>query len=252
MKLVFCSHVFYLLLYCGTRTLGVEIQSEPDVNSDGVIQIELNQTVSLLCLSNGGSEAQADEELVWLRNGVMVKLKEGNNKGRSSVCVTPVIYGDNGATFTCQLRTNATVMSSVTLNVTYRPQLSGAEELTVEDDSVLVLRCDIWANPPVSSVSWTLNGSALDLLAGGFTVTNDGYTSQLTVKSVEKSSHEGSYKCRVHSPIYGEGNKFFHVTVTEKTMKFPLIPIIAGVVVVCLTALLAVVSRWKTIAKCFK
>ncbi|KAK2828649.1 hypothetical protein Q5P01_019683 [Channa striata] len=252
MKWMFVSHVFHLLLYCSTQTLGVEIQSEPDVNSEGVIQIELNQTVNLLCLSNGGSEAQADEELVWLRNGAMVSLKEGNKNGRSSVCVTPVIYEDNGATFTCQLKTNSTVGSSVTLNVTYRPQLSGSEELTAEEKSALVLQCNILANPPVSSVSWTLNGSALDLLGGGFTVTNDGYESQLTVSSVGKSLHEGLYRCSTHSPIYGEASKFFSVTVTEQTMKFPLIPIIAGLLVVCLTALLAIVSRWKRIAKCFK
>lgn len=35
----------------------------------------------------------------------------------------------------------------------------------------------------------------------------------------------------------------------EKTMKFPLIPIIAGLVVVFLTLLLAFASRWKKIAK---
>lgn len=35
----------------------------------------------------------------------------------------------------------------------------------------------------------------------------------------------------------------------EKTLKLPLYPIIAGVVVVCLTGLLAVVSRWTKISK---
>lgn len=35
----------------------------------------------------------------------------------------------------------------------------------------------------------------------------------------------------------------------DTTMKFPLMPIIAGAVVVCLTALLAVVSRWEKITK---
>lgn len=36
---------------------------------------------------------------------------------------------------------------------------------------------------------------------------------------------------------------------TDKTMKFPLGPMIAGLVVVALTALLAVVSRWRKIVK---
>ncbi|XP_040908151.1 transmembrane and immunoglobulin domain-containing protein 1 [Toxotes jaculatrix] len=252
MKLMLYPPLFHLLLYCSTQTLGVTIQSDPEVSSEGVIQTELDRTVSLLCKPGGSSEPQADEELVWLRNGAMVSLAEGNRKGRSSVCVTPVVHEDNGATFTCHLSRNATARASVTLNVTHRPQLSGSEEVAVEDDSVLVLRCDIWANPPVSSVSWTLNGSAVDLLAGGFTVTNDGFTSQLTTNSVEKSLHEGVYQCTAYSPMYGEHSMSFQVTVTEKTMKFPLIPMIAGLVVVCLTALLAVFSRWRRITKCCK
>uniref|UniRef100_A0A3B4TGA0 Transmembrane and immunoglobulin domain containing 1 n=1 Tax=Seriola dumerili TaxID=41447 RepID=A0A3B4TGA0_SERDU len=225
------------------------IQSEPEVSGEGVIQTELQRTVTLLCLPDGGSETQADEELVWLRNGAVVSLREENKKGRSSVCVTPVIHEDNGATFTCHLSRNATIRASVTLNVTYHPQLSGSEEVAVEDESALVLRCDIWANPPVSSVSWTLNGSAVDLFAGGFTVTNDGFTSQLTASNVEKSVHEGTYQCTANSPVYGEHSKRFQVTLTEKTMKFPLMPMIAGLVVVIFTVLLAVVSRWSKITK---
>ncbi|GLD46773.1 transmembrane and immunoglobulin domain-containing protein 1 [Lates japonicus] len=252
MKLMFRPPLFHLLLCYVTQTLGVQIQSDPEVGTEGVIQTELNRTVSLLCLPDRGSETPADEELVWLRNGAVVSLMEGNRKGRSNVCVSPIIHEDNGATFTCHLSRNATVKASVTLNVTYHPQLSGSEEVTVEDESALALRCDIWANPPVSSVSWKLNGSAVDLLAGGFTVTNDGFTSQLTANSMEKSLHEGTYQCTANSPIYGEHSKIFKVTVTEKTMKFPLMPLIAGAVVVCLTTLLAVVSRWSKIVKCCK
>ncbi|XP_042288267.1 transmembrane and immunoglobulin domain-containing protein 1 isoform X2 [Thunnus maccoyii] len=246
MMLMFRSPLFLLLLYCATQTLGVKIESVPGINSEGFIETELKKTVSLFCSS------EADEELVWLRNGALVNLMEGNNKGRSSVCVTPVIYEDNDATFTCHLGRNTTVRDSVTLNVTYPPALSGSDEVAVEDAAMLVLRCDIWANPPVSSVSWTLNGSAVDLLGGGFTVTNDGFTSQLTTNRVFESLHEGTYQCTAISSVYGEYSKAFHVTVTEKTMKFPLMPMIAALVVVCLTALLAVVSRWDKITKCCK
>ncbi|XP_045896125.1 transmembrane and immunoglobulin domain-containing protein 1 [Micropterus dolomieu] len=249
MKLMIRPLLFSLLLYCATQTLGVTIQSVPEFSSEGVIQTELEKTVSLVCL---GSETEDDEELVWLRNGAAVSLKEENKNGISRVCVTPVIYEDNGATFTCHLSRNNTVRASVTLNVTYHPQLSGSEEVVVEVEAVLVLQCDIWANPPVSSVSWTLNGSTVDLTAGGFTVTSDGFTSQLSANSVEKSLHQGTYQCIVNSPVYGENSKLFNVTVTEKTMKFPLMPMIAGLVVVCLTALLAVVSRWDKITKCCK
>lgn len=94
------------------------------------------------------------------------------------------------------------------------PQLSGSEEVTVGEEAELFLQCDILANPPVTSVSWTLNGSIVDLLAGGFTVYSDGFTSQLKASRVERSSHEGTYECKATSPIYGERSKLFRVTVT--------------------------------------
>ncbi|XP_053297496.1 transmembrane and immunoglobulin domain-containing protein 1 [Pleuronectes platessa] len=250
MKLMSIPHLFHLLLFCATQTLGVRIQSDSVVGSEGVIQIELEGTVSLLCLSDGDSEP--DEGLVWLRNGAMVRLMEENKKNGSRVCVTPAIQEDNGATFTCHLSSNASDSDSVTLNVTYPPPIMGSEELVVEEESVLVLQCDILANPQVSSVVWTVNGSTVDLLAGGFTLTDDGVTSQLIANSVDKSLHAASYGCLANSPLYGEFNKTFQVTVTDKVMKFPLMPIIAGVVVVCLTAILAVISRWSKIRQCCK
>ncbi|XP_042355137.1 transmembrane and immunoglobulin domain-containing protein 1 isoform X2 [Plectropomus leopardus] len=248
---MFRSLLFHLLLYCATQTLGVKIQSVPGFDSEGVILTELDKSVSLLCQPDGGHETQADEELVWLRNDAVVSLMEENKKGRSSVCVTPVVLEDNGATFTCHLRKNDSVKASVTLNVLYPPQISGSEEVTVEQEAVLTLQCDIRANPPVSSMSWTRNGSAIDLQAGGFTVTNDGYTSQLIAKKVDKSLHEGTYQCTAEYQGHGE-HKQFHVTVTERTMKFPLMPMIAGLVVVVLTTFLAVISRWDKIKKCCK
>ncbi|XP_034540034.1 transmembrane and immunoglobulin domain-containing protein 1-like [Notolabrus celidotus] len=250
MKLMFGPPLFHLLLCCATQTLGVRIESAPAFNSEGVIQTELEKTVTLLCQPEGGHETE--EELMWLRNDAAISLKEGNTKGSSKVCVTPVLSEDNGATFTCRLRENATVSASITLDVTFPPQLSGSEEVTVEEEEVLVLLCDIHANPQVSSVSWMLNGSTVDLLEGGFTITNDGSTSQLSTGRVDRSLHQGTYQCTANSAMYGEYTKVFSVTATERTIKFPMMPIIAGVVVVFLTALLAVASRWRKIAQCCK
>ena len=84
----------------------------------------------------------------------------------------------------------------------------------MEVESVLVLQCDILANPQVSFVEWTVNGSTVDLLEGGFTLTNDGVTSQLIAYSVERGLHDASYWCLAHSPVYGEFKKGFQVTVT--------------------------------------
>ncbi|XP_070839645.1 transmembrane and immunoglobulin domain-containing protein 1 [Chaetodon trifascialis] len=249
MKLMF-SPLFHLLLCCAAQAAGVEILSGTDVTTDGVIETELKKTVSLVCQNDSNYDPQDDGELVWLRNDAVVSLKDENKKGRSSVCVAPIIHEDNGAIFTCHLSTNTTVRASVTLNVTYQPELSGSENVSVEEEAHLVLQCDIRANPPVSSVSWTLNGSKVDLLAGGFTVTTDGFTSKLSTNKAEKNFHEGTYQCLANSPKYGEQKKLFHVTLTAKTMKFPLFPIITGLVVVCLTAILAIVARWKRIVKC--
>lgn len=152
----------------------------------------------------------------------------------------------------------------------------------MEEGETLVLQCDTRANPVLLSISWELNGSMVDLLADGFTMTSDGVTSVLQASKVEKSVHEGTYKCTTNSPSYGRSSKLFHVTVTgqfscskylmalfhvlllpglcnlqnqmisssaDKTKKFPLMPMIAGLVVVFLTTLLAIVSRWKKIAR---
>ncbi|KAG7515854.1 hypothetical protein JOB18_017346 [Solea senegalensis] len=259
MKLIFRLPLFLLLLLllqCAEQMSGVTIESDPAVSRDGVIQTELEKVVSLLCLpgnrSEAEAEAEAEAELVWLRNDQLVRLTEENRKDQSRVCVTPVIYDDNGANFTCFLSGNDTVRASVVLNVTFPPQLSGSEQVLVEDMDDLVLRCDIWANPAISSVLWTLNGTAVDLTAGRFTRTNDGFSSWLSTSGVKRSLHEGTYQCTVVSSMYGEHSKSFHVTVTEKTIKFPLMPMIAGLVVVCLTTILAVLSRWHKIVKCVK
>ncbi|TMS14631.1 Transmembrane and immunoglobulin domain-containing protein 1 [Larimichthys crocea] len=219
MKLMFRLPL-HLLLYCAIQALAVKIQSLPEVNSDGVIQTELEKSVSLVCEPDSSSDPQGDEELVWLRNGAVVNLKEGNKEGRSSVCVTPVIYDDNGATFTCRLGKNTTVSASVTLNVTYAPQISGSDYVMVEEEAELLLQCDIWANPPVSSVSWTLNGIRVDLEAGGFTVSNDGFKSRLSANKAEKRLHEGTYQCSASSSIYGVHTKLFYVTLTAALYDF--------------------------------
>ncbi|CAG5873715.1 unnamed protein product [Menidia menidia] len=241
--------LFLFLLCCATQTLGITIHSFPNGDVNGIIEAEYQKTVSLVCEVG---DMASDEELVWLRNGAVVKLLDENKKGRSSVCVTPLVYEDNDAVFTCHLKTNDSDKASVTLNVTYPPQLSMSEEVQLELDSLLVLQCDMRANPPVSSIVWKLNGSIVDLLEGGFTVTNDGLISQLQVKNVKRHLHEATYQCTAVSPMYGQQTQTFHVTVTEKTVKFPVMPIIAGVVVVCATSLLAIVSRWSKITKCFK
>lgn len=107
------SWIFTILLDFTLQ--GISIQIHPN-NTGGVVQTELNKTVSLICELD--SEAEDDNTLVWLRNGAKINLKEENTKGLSNVCISPVVYEDNGATFSCYLHSNASVKASVTLNVT--------------------------------------------------------------------------------------------------------------------------------------
>lgn len=164
------------------------------------------------------------------------------------------------------------------------PQLSGSEEVAVELDAALVLWCDVRANPLVHSVSWKFNGTEVDLEAMGMLETTDGFNTRLSNGRVVKSLHEGTYECSATHPIYGLFSKTFRVKVTgqfaqssfreralcakwpvintladespwslssfvDKIFTFPLYPMIAGLVVVFLTIVLAVVARWRRIVK---
>lgn len=83
----------------------------------------------------------------------------------------------------------------------------------MEEEAELLLQCEVQANPPVS-VSWEQDGAPLNPLEGGFIVTNDGYSSRLSVGRVERGVHQGVYGCVTTSPVYGTSSKSFQVTVT--------------------------------------
>ena len=96
--------------------LGLMVQSVPPVIGGDMVKTKLKEIVSLTCESAASEEAAT--ELEWLRNGVQVSLAEGNKLGRSSLCVSPVTLEDHAAIFTCQLKGNASVNASVTLDIT--------------------------------------------------------------------------------------------------------------------------------------
>ncbi|KAM3601359.1 uncharacterized protein V6R79_011363 [Siganus canaliculatus] len=240
--------LFYLVLCCATQELGVEVTSQTHPDTNGVIKALRNSTVALKCEAKGSTAAT--EDLVWKRNELTVDLGDKPKQGQSYICVSSVDIEDNGVTYTCHLSKNASASDSVTLDVEYGPQNLKSENVTVEEEAALYLTCDITANPTISNVSWTKDGADIDLEDRAFSVITDGRTSQLTTKRVERSMHEGIYKC---SPQYNDEflSKTFIVTVVDKTMKFPLWPMVTGVIVIVLTLALAVASRWRKIAKCF-
>uniref|UniRef100_A0A4W4GWL0 Transmembrane and immunoglobulin domain containing 1 n=1 Tax=Electrophorus electricus TaxID=8005 RepID=A0A4W4GWL0_ELEEL len=222
----------------------VTIHSNPPANG-GSVQTELDNTVSLTCvvdMTAGGDELQ------WYRSGKLVSLRDGNHLDKSNLCVEPVTRGDNGAIFTCQLKVNTSVNASIQLEVNYAPELNGSEEVWVEEKSNAVLSCDIQAHPPVTVV-WKKEDKLLDLSSGGYWTSNNGIIAELSISNAKHGVHQGLYTCETTSSVYGLKSKSFAVIVTDKVMKFPLEPTIAGIVVVFLTVLLAIISRWQKITK---
>ncbi|CAB1316955.1 unnamed protein product [Coregonus sp. 'balchen'] len=245
--------VFLLGLYFTTQISGLVLESEPAV-SGGFVHTELEKTVSLTCLSEGAGHDPQEAELVWLRNNQLISVAADNTQGSSRLCVTPVTHDDHGAIFTCQMKNDSSVNASVQLEVTYAPLHSGMEEVSVEQTRELELSCDVSANPPVL-VSWQRHRAPIDLFEGGFLLTNDGRKSRLKVGQVDRAAHQGPYSCVTSSPIYPNSTKSFKVTVTDKTVQFEtdlIFPMIAGLVVIGCTTLLAIVSRWRRITQCCK
>lgn len=103
------------------------------------------------------------------------------------------------------------------------PQLSGSEKVAVEIDAELVLSCDVWANPPVQSVSWRFNGTTIDMETMALLETTNGFTTKLSNGKAVKSLHEGTYECAATHPIYGLHTKTFHVTVTGQFTQLSII-----------------------------
>ncbi|XP_066502269.1 transmembrane and immunoglobulin domain-containing protein 1 [Hoplias malabaricus] len=246
MKLSLKNQPFLLLLPCIYCT-DVIIKSSPSAN-EGVIQTEVEKTVTLSCVVEGSPEK---EELQWYRNDRLVSLKEENSLQQSHLCVEQISTNDNGAVFTCQLKTNSTTKASILLEVYYAPDLNGSEEVRVAEGSDIALSCDVRAYPPVSVV-WKKEDALLDLSSNSYHTSNNGITAQLSISNIKHYVHEGLYTCETSSSVYGKNSKTFSIIVEDKVMKFPLGPMIAGLVVVFLTILLALVSRRKKIMKCFK
>lgn len=117
---------------------------------------------------------------------------------------------------------NLTSINICTDHFSVAPNISETVEVTVEEEDDLVLECDTRANPLVSSVTWSLNGSLVDLLADGLSVINNGLTSQLTSSKVKKTLHGGMYTCTVDSPMYGSSSRHFQVTITGELTRSAL------------------------------
>ncbi|XP_051959969.1 transmembrane and immunoglobulin domain-containing protein 1-like [Xyrauchen texanus] len=245
MKISVC--VSLLLLCCISHIKAVTVESCP-MAAGSFVQTQVEETVTLTCVTDGSMDSSNQHELQWLRNGDLVDLKEENRLYRSSLCVQPVTREDNGAIFTCQLKSDASVNNSIELDVQFPPDLNDTEEVFVEETSNVVLSCNVLANPPVT-VAWKRDDELLDLTTGSYKTTNNGITAELTVPKIKREVHQGMYTCETTSAVYKKRSKTFKVTVEDKVLKFPLGPTIAGVVVVVCTVIIAIISRRDTIKK---
>ncbi|XP_036418045.1 transmembrane and immunoglobulin domain-containing protein 1-like [Colossoma macropomum] len=234
-----------LLLCCLCQlAAGVKVLVSPQ--EEAIAQ--LGDTVSLSCWVEG---SDYEEELQWSRNRGLINLLEGNRLNQSHLCVQNLTHKDHRVQFTCNLKKNTSISASVKINVLFPPDLSGEENVTVEESREAKLSCSVWANPPVK-VSWLRDGAAVDLLKEGYKLNQDSFEARLIIIKPHRDQHQGTYTCVTESSEFGQRTKSIHVTVTEKTMSFPLGAVIAGCVVVLCTAALAVVSRWSQISKCWK
>ncbi|XP_057216810.1 transmembrane and immunoglobulin domain-containing protein 1 [Triplophysa rosa] len=248
MKLSFSVSV--LLLCCVCCVKAITIESCPSATAS-IIQAQSEETITLTCVTDAGLDPSNQIELQWYRNDDLVDLKEENRLHRSSLCVQPITKEENGVIFTCQLKGDASVNSSVELDVQFAPDLNDTEDILVEEESDVVLSCDVHANPAVT-VAWKKDGEVLDLTTGSYKTTNNGITAQLSIPNIKRDVHQGTYICDVISLVFGTRNKSFKITVEDKTLKFPLEPMIAGLVVVACTIVLAIFARLDKIKKCCK
>ncbi|XP_016335903.1 transmembrane and immunoglobulin domain-containing protein 1-like [Sinocyclocheilus anshuiensis] len=242
--------VSLLLLCFVSRVKAVTVESCP-LATGSLLRTEVEKTVTLTCMTDEGIDPSNQKELQWFRNGARVNLTEENRLYQSSLCVQPVTKEDNGVVFTCQLKGDATVNSSIEFDVQYPPDLNDTKEVFVEETSDVVLSCDVRANPPVT-VTWKKDGEVLDLISGSYKTTNNGITALLLITTAKRDVHQGTYICEVNSSVYGIMGRTFIIMVEDKVLRFPLGPTIAGVVVVLCTIVFAIISRRNKIIKCIK
>ncbi|XP_066501108.1 transmembrane and immunoglobulin domain-containing protein 1-like [Hoplias malabaricus] len=234
-----------LLLCCLLQLAeGVKVTVSPQEEAI----VHLGDTVTLSCQAAG---SDTEEELQWSRNSALIELKEENRLSQSHLCLQNLTQDDHQVKFTCGLKRNSSVSASVKLNVLFPPDLSGEENVAVEESTEAFLSCSVNANPPVT-ISWLREGTVVDLLKDGYTLYQDSWMAKLIINKPNRKLHQGTYTCLTTSLEFGERSKVLHVTVTEKTMAFPLGAVIAGCVVVLCTAALAVLSRWSQIRQCCK
>ncbi|XP_078082062.1 transmembrane and immunoglobulin domain-containing protein 1-like [Mustelus asterias] len=202
----------------------------------------LSDSLSLTCTAVNNTW---DEELVWLRGDRVINLKAMNRVNISTVCVDPITENDDDATFSCRLNKNDNINTTVHLDIRFIPILSrdGEKEIEVYEGNDVALTCNVKSNPPAVMI-WYKDNNILKM-AGQHSVHWDSGVFRLSIRKVQKME-SGMYACIANSTL-GSSNLSFHLNVKGKPYELPIEPIVAGLVVVALTALFGIISRRKQI-----
>ncbi|XP_052061423.1 cell adhesion molecule DSCAM-like isoform X3 [Mytilus californianus] len=157
-----------------------------------------NDVVSLTCSSSGGNPPP---EFTWTKNGLVLnsnKVETKVPKGLSSSQLTVHLdYSDHLASYSCSVKNSVNqdnpFSTSTQISVLYHPRITFKpyKELSLELGSAGSLECNVSANPPVTSISWTKDGQPLQ--------TTD---SRIDFSPASKTD-SGSYSCSCSNSING-------------------------------------------------
>ncbi|XP_063441730.1 hemicentin-1-like isoform X11 [Mytilus trossulus] len=154
--------------------------------------------VSLTCSSSGGNPPP---EFTWTKNGLVLNsniiVTKVPNGLSSSQLTVHLDYSDHLAPYSCSVRNsvnqNNPYSTSTQISVLYHPRITFKpyKDLSLELGSAGSLTCNVSANPPVNSISWTKDGQPLQ-------TTN----SRIDFSPASKTD-SGSYSCSSSNSING-------------------------------------------------
>ncbi|XP_076113072.1 hemicentin-1-like isoform X14 [Mytilus galloprovincialis] len=157
-----------------------------------------NDVVSLTCSSSGGNPPP---EFTWTKNGLVLNsniiVTKVPNGLSSSQLTVHLDYSDHLAPYSCSVRNsvnqNNPFSTSTQISVLYHPRITFKpyKDLSLELGSAGSLTCNVSANPPVNSISWTKDGQPLQ-------TTN----SRIDFSPASKTD-SGSYSCSSSNSING-------------------------------------------------
>ncbi|XP_070568247.1 cell adhesion molecule 4-like [Ptychodera flava] len=142
-------------------------------------------TLTTECISRGGN---GPLRLSWIRNGEEINGTRVSNEDPYIRDTWTLAPADNGGNITCVMKGKAVldIRQCVIgpLNVYFGPVVS-IEPLTtqVSVGRSVTFKCSAYANPPITTYSWSLNGEELDHSSSDLTIDWNHIQKQMTSES---------------------------------------------------------------------